>query len=339
MSSAEAEYVAAVGCYANILWIKSQLTNYAIIYENIPIFCDNTRDIELHFIPTQYQLVDIFIKPLDEPTFRRLIVALDVYVESQALKNSSKTKKNVPQGKKSGASSGLKRKQSSKNTFDSKTEASKSKTGQSDKEIQSSLTKDKRPSHPLSFKPLFAEMHKKAQQADNGLTSLGATSKEGAHPQLSSETNPSVLIDTTKSAGGRLKTMHTSLGTNGESRSDEISKKIKLEDLSNIMQDTRSNFISTDFSKPIIVVGQANPSLAEGEKNITQATKDVDNANLKQQPTTTTPPTDSMVKSSKKKKLKKFSFVFEGGEQIHFNAEKIKEQKRIEETLKAELAK
>ncbi|GKC78908.1 hypothetical protein Tco_1129682 [Tanacetum coccineum] len=107
MSLAEAEYVAAVGCCANILWMKSQLTNYDIIYEKVPIFCDNTsaiailnnpllhsrtkhidiryhfiryhilkRDIELHFIPSQYQLADIFTKPLDEPTFKRLIVEL-----------------------------------------------------------------------------------------------------------------------------------------------------------------------------------------------------------------------------------------------------------------------
>nr|GEU42722.1 putative ribonuclease H-like domain-containing protein [Tanacetum cinerariifolium] len=34
-------------------------------------------DIELHFIPTQYQLVDIFAKPLDEPTFKILIVELE----------------------------------------------------------------------------------------------------------------------------------------------------------------------------------------------------------------------------------------------------------------------
>ncbi|GKB54668.1 retrovirus-related pol polyprotein from transposon TNT 1-94 [Tanacetum coccineum] len=33
-------------------------------------------DIKLHFIPTQYQLADIFTKPLDEPTFKRLIVEL-----------------------------------------------------------------------------------------------------------------------------------------------------------------------------------------------------------------------------------------------------------------------
>ncbi|GJU36408.1 hypothetical protein Tco_1184762 [Tanacetum coccineum] len=34
-------------------------------------------DIELHFIPIQYQLVDIFTKSLDEPTFKRLIVELE----------------------------------------------------------------------------------------------------------------------------------------------------------------------------------------------------------------------------------------------------------------------
>ncbi|GJV06249.1 hypothetical protein Tco_1343905 [Tanacetum coccineum] len=104
MSSAKAEYVAAAGCCANILWMKSQLTDYDIIYEKVPIFCDNTSaiaisnnpvlhsrtkhidiryhfirdhilkgDIELHFIPTQYQLADIFTKPLDETTFKRFV--------------------------------------------------------------------------------------------------------------------------------------------------------------------------------------------------------------------------------------------------------------------------
>nr|GEY50022.1 hypothetical protein [Tanacetum cinerariifolium] len=57
MSSVEAEYVAAAGCCANILWIKSQLTDYDIIYD-------------------KYQLADIFTKPLDEPNFKRLIVEL-----------------------------------------------------------------------------------------------------------------------------------------------------------------------------------------------------------------------------------------------------------------------
>ncbi|GJZ59960.1 hypothetical protein Tco_0615776 [Tanacetum coccineum] len=121
MSSAEAEYVVAAGCCANILWMKSQFTDYDIIYEKVPIFYDNTSaiaisnnlviaiaisnnlvlysrtkhidikyhfirdhilkwDIEFYFILTQYQLADIFTKPLDGPTFRRLIVEL-VYDE------------------------------------------------------------------------------------------------------------------------------------------------------------------------------------------------------------------------------------------------------------------
>ncbi|GKB14436.1 hypothetical protein Tco_0848359 [Tanacetum coccineum] len=78
MSSAKADYVAAAGCCAKILWMKSQLTDYDIIYEkHIDIRYHILKgDIELHFIPTQYQLADIFTKPLDEPTFKRLIVKL-----------------------------------------------------------------------------------------------------------------------------------------------------------------------------------------------------------------------------------------------------------------------
>ncbi|GKB61840.1 retrovirus-related pol polyprotein from transposon TNT 1-94 [Tanacetum coccineum] len=85
-TSAKAKYVAAAGCCANILWMKSQLTDYDIIYEkHIDIRYHFIRDhilkgdMELHFIPTQYQLADIFTKPLDEPTFKRLIVELDLH--------------------------------------------------------------------------------------------------------------------------------------------------------------------------------------------------------------------------------------------------------------------
>ncbi|GJX23332.1 hypothetical protein Tco_0227777 [Tanacetum coccineum] len=86
---------AVAGCCANILLMKSQLTDYDIIYEKVPIFCNTSAiailnnpvlhsrtkhidiryhfirdhilkgDIELHFIPTQYQLANIFTKPLD----------------------------------------------------------------------------------------------------------------------------------------------------------------------------------------------------------------------------------------------------------------------------------
>ncbi|GJW16879.1 retrovirus-related pol polyprotein from transposon TNT 1-94 [Tanacetum coccineum] len=47
MSLAKAEYVAAVGCCANILWMKSQLSDYDIHYKMVPIFCDNTSAITI----------------------------------------------------------------------------------------------------------------------------------------------------------------------------------------------------------------------------------------------------------------------------------------------------
>ncbi|GJT61686.1 hypothetical protein Tco_1005219 [Tanacetum coccineum] len=107
MSSAEAEYVAAAGCCAQVLWIKSQLADYDDLYNKVPIFCDNTSiiaisnnlvlhsrtkhidiryhfirdhilkgDIELYFVPTDLQVADIFTKPLVEPSFTRLVAEL-----------------------------------------------------------------------------------------------------------------------------------------------------------------------------------------------------------------------------------------------------------------------
>nr|GEV75364.1 hypothetical protein [Tanacetum cinerariifolium] len=90
ISSAEAKYVVATGCCAQVLWIKSQLTNYDVLYDKVPIFCDNTSaitisnnpllhsrtkhidiryhfirdnilkgDIKLHFVPTDLQLAEV----------------------------------------------------------------------------------------------------------------------------------------------------------------------------------------------------------------------------------------------------------------------------------------
>ncbi|GKD60418.1 hypothetical protein Tco_1297927, partial [Tanacetum coccineum] len=47
MSSIEAEYVAAAGCCSNILWMKSQLSDYDIVYDKVPIFCENTSAIAI----------------------------------------------------------------------------------------------------------------------------------------------------------------------------------------------------------------------------------------------------------------------------------------------------
>ncbi|GKB58991.1 retrovirus-related pol polyprotein from transposon TNT 1-94 [Tanacetum coccineum] len=49
-TSAKAEYAAA-RCCANILWMNSQLTDYDIIYEKVPIYYDNTSAIAISNIP------------------------------------------------------------------------------------------------------------------------------------------------------------------------------------------------------------------------------------------------------------------------------------------------
>nr|GEZ01965.1 hypothetical protein [Tanacetum cinerariifolium] len=68
MSSVEAEYVVVAVLHSRTKHIDIK---YHFIRDHIL-----KKDIELHFIPTQYQLADIFTKPLDEPTFKRLIVEL-----------------------------------------------------------------------------------------------------------------------------------------------------------------------------------------------------------------------------------------------------------------------
>ena len=103
-STAEAEYIAAGSCCAQILWMKHQLQDYGLSYTKVPIYCDNQsaiamtgnpvqhsltkhisiryhfirehvqqKDIEMHFIPTEQQLADIFTKPLPEAVFMKLV--------------------------------------------------------------------------------------------------------------------------------------------------------------------------------------------------------------------------------------------------------------------------
>ncbi|GKD18783.1 hypothetical protein Tco_1207941 [Tanacetum coccineum] len=129
-----------------------------------------------------------------------------------------------------------------------------------------------------------------------------------------------------------------------------------------------------DQSVPL--AGQVSTQPAEGEKNTRQATitqlfkqraaKDSKKANMNSQPIPTTShiktafippiiptteqlqspflfsppkPTGSMVESSKKKKLKKFDFVTEEGGHIYLTEKQIKEKKRIEESVKADMSK
>nr|GEX71912.1 hypothetical protein [Tanacetum cinerariifolium] len=156
-------------------------------------------------------------------------------VAFKAPRTSSQTEKKVSQGTKPGAKAGHKKQStSSKQPPISSSEETKggsskapigSKTGPSRKRKESSLAKDSNSSQPSVFTTIDTRMHKEDQQAAGGLTSLGVTSKEGAHPQLSSGndegtknysldhifagTDPNDLTDKTKSVSGGLETVLT----------------------------------------------------------------------------------------------------------------------------------
>ncbi|GJS38802.1 retrovirus-related pol polyprotein from transposon TNT 1-94 [Tanacetum coccineum] len=234
---------------------------------------------ELTKNPTQvFSVYNLILRPNQpkEPPFTahmKAICNLHVHVDSKAPKPSSQTQE-FPQGKKPRDKSDFRKKQSLKHTSKSKTEASKSKIGHSEKESMSSSAKDKSLSHHLPPTPVVGEMHKEAQQEASDPTYLGITTKEGAHPQLSSGSNPSFLVDKTKSVRDGLKIAHTDSGTNEESRSDDISLKVKLQDLSDILKDTRSAFFTLDSptDEPIIISDESEEENGVSKDNDTEAT-------------------------------------------------------------------
>ncbi|GJT76811.1 retrovirus-related pol polyprotein from transposon TNT 1-94 [Tanacetum coccineum] len=85
ISSTEAEYIALFGCYAQILWMRSQLTDYELKFKKIPLskhidvryhFIKEQVEngvVELHFTRTEYQLADIFTKAFPRERFNFLI--------------------------------------------------------------------------------------------------------------------------------------------------------------------------------------------------------------------------------------------------------------------------
>nr|GFB96198.1 retrovirus-related Pol polyprotein from transposon TNT 1-94 [Tanacetum cinerariifolium] len=104
ISSTEAEYITLSGCCAQILWMRSQLTDYGIGFNKIPMYRDNKRAIalccnnvqhsrskhidiryhfikehvengviELYFLNTEYQLANLFTKALGRERIEFLI--------------------------------------------------------------------------------------------------------------------------------------------------------------------------------------------------------------------------------------------------------------------------
>ncbi|GJT42363.1 retrovirus-related pol polyprotein from transposon TNT 1-94 [Tanacetum coccineum] len=107
MSSAEAEYVSLSACCAQVIWLRTQLTDYGFHFDKIPMYFDSKAAIaiscnpvqhsrtkhidvgyhfikeqvekgivELFFIETEYQLADLFTKALPEDRFKYLVKRL-----------------------------------------------------------------------------------------------------------------------------------------------------------------------------------------------------------------------------------------------------------------------
>nr|GFA62757.1 copia protein [Tanacetum cinerariifolium] len=103
-STSEAEYVSLSACCAQILWMRTQLTDYGFHFNKIPIHCDSKSaiaiscnpvqhsrtkhiavhyhfikehvekgTIKLYFVKTDYQLADIFTKALPIDRFNYLV--------------------------------------------------------------------------------------------------------------------------------------------------------------------------------------------------------------------------------------------------------------------------
>nr|GEW82380.1 hypothetical protein [Tanacetum cinerariifolium] len=78
ISSMEAEYIPLSGCCAQVLWMRSQLTDYGLGFNKILIYhfikepVENIV-VELYFVRTEYQLADIFTKALCQERIEFLI--------------------------------------------------------------------------------------------------------------------------------------------------------------------------------------------------------------------------------------------------------------------------
>ena len=116
LSTAEAEYIAAGSCCAQLLWMRQTLKDFNISFCQVPLFCDNESaiklannpvhhqrskhievrhhflrdhvekgDIQLCHVRTEKQLADIFTKPLDETRFCALRSELNIIDVSNLL--------------------------------------------------------------------------------------------------------------------------------------------------------------------------------------------------------------------------------------------------------------
>nr|GEV26784.1 copia protein [Tanacetum cinerariifolium] len=78
LSTAEAEYVSLSACCAQVLWMRTQLTDYGFYFNKIPMYCDLKSSIAISCKLTDYQLADLFTKALPADHFNHLVHRLSM---------------------------------------------------------------------------------------------------------------------------------------------------------------------------------------------------------------------------------------------------------------------
>nr|GFA30999.1 retrovirus-related Pol polyprotein from transposon TNT 1-94 [Tanacetum cinerariifolium] len=74
----EAEYVPLSACCSQVLWLRTQLTDYGFHFDKLPIYHFIKKKVEkgiveFFFVGTEYQLTDQFTKALSEDRFKYLV--------------------------------------------------------------------------------------------------------------------------------------------------------------------------------------------------------------------------------------------------------------------------
>nr|GEW07159.1 hypothetical protein [Tanacetum cinerariifolium] len=72
-STSKAEYVSLSAYCAQVLWMRTQLTDYGFHFNKIPIYYDSKSAIAISCNPTDYQLADLFTKALPADRFNYLV--------------------------------------------------------------------------------------------------------------------------------------------------------------------------------------------------------------------------------------------------------------------------
>nr|GEV09580.1 putative ribonuclease H-like domain-containing protein [Tanacetum cinerariifolium] len=102
ISTTEAEYIAMSGCCAQILWMRSQITDYGFDFNKIPLYCDNRSaialcynnvqhsrskhtDIRHHFIREQVERDTMTDININAPTGQAPVMAPPVRTDDQIL--------------------------------------------------------------------------------------------------------------------------------------------------------------------------------------------------------------------------------------------------------------